>query len=110
MAFGVTGGSTEQISRTQNYSAEVAYMQDNMGKKVKAHTYGAELEIQEEFYETTSKQFSNQATGGQEGTDVCTANSLTESNSDYAKISVTRKVLPDAAAYSGGTASGSGQA
>lgn len=104
MAFGVAGGNSAQISRTKNYSAEVAYMQDNTGKKVQAHTFGAELEVQEEFYETADNTFSNQATEAQEGTSVCTANSLTESNTDYAKISVTTKVLPGDTAY--GTVAG----
>ena len=101
MAFGVKNPSSGQISRTKNYSAEVAYMQDSQGKKIQAHTFGAELEVQEEFYETAGNGFVNEATEGQEGTAVCTANSLNESNTDYAKISITKKVLPDDASYGG---------
>ena len=101
MAFGVSGGNSATISRNKNFTAEVAYMQDSTGKKVQAHTFGAELEVTEEMYETSENGFSNEATEAQEGTSVCTANSLNESNTDYAKISVTRKILPDDATYAG---------
>ena len=101
MAFGVSGGSSATISRNKNFTTEVAYMQDSTGKKIQAHTFGAELEITEEMYETKDNGFTNQATEGQDGTSVCTANSLSESNTDYAKISVTKKILPGDTTYGG---------
>lgn len=100
MAFGVSGSNTNQISRTKTYSGDTTFMFNNNGKKVEGTVHGAQKEVSEEFYVTSSAAFQNQVSEGSNGTNLVTGCTLNESSQDYAKFTVTRVVLPDDASYS----------
>jgi len=100
MAFGIVSGSDNQISRTKTYSADTTFMFNNTGKKVEGTVHGAQKEVSEEFYVTSSAAFQNQVVEGSNGTNLVTGCTQNEVNQDYAKYTVTRVILPDDASYS----------
>ena len=100
MAFGIVTGSANQISRRTSFSGETSFMLDNNGKKVDLTVHGVQKEVSEEFYVTSGSAFSNAVTEGANGTAAATSSELNESNSDYARYTVTRTVLPDDSSYS----------
>lgn len=99
MPFGVTGTNAAQISRETNYTAENTMMTNNMGKNVDMTIHGAKMEKSEEFYVTPDNDFENTVVEGATGTSGVTGCKKTESNSDYAKFTVTKVVLPDDPTY-----------
>lgn len=100
MAFGINTSKTNTISRKKTFSGETAFQLDNNGKKVDATVHGSQKEVAEEFYVTSSDAFANSVTEGAHGTNVVTNCELNETNSDYARFTVTRTILPDDSSFS----------
>lgn len=90
MGFGIDSG----ISRSTNYSSQVAEKMDEVGTIDEFSSYGSTSETTEESY-IDAASFANTATNDQQGTSVVTAHSLLESNTEYARQSqTTRAALP----------------
>ena len=87
MAFGIDTG----ISREQAGSAQVAEQIGPSGEILDMTTHGAATETVTEEYDDASG-WASTATNGQSGTDVITADAMSEVNTDYAKRRITHRV------------------
>lgn len=86
MAFGIDAG----ISRSTNNSVQTTDKIGNDGTILEMTTHGGAEEITEEGY-VDAESFTNEAVNGQQGSSAVTSHNLTESNSDYAKVSKTTR-------------------
>ena len=70
MAFGVKAGTNgKPISRTTNYAVNAAELTDNVGEIKEMTTYGATMEVTEEYFVPKGQEdVSNEAISGQVGT------------------------------------------
>ena len=89
MGFGLTGSGN--ISRNTNYSVNVGEKIDVDGTIADMTAYGGAEETTLESY-VDAASFANEATNEQSGTTIVTAQSLIESNTEYARQSKTTRV------------------
>jgi len=90
-------GVDAQISRTTTNTVQTAQKENEVGEITNMETYGALIETTEEDMGVTT--FVNEALNGQSGTTssgVVTEHTLTETNTDYNRVSK-KTVQPGAA-------------
>jgi len=86
MAFGT--GATGVISRSTNRTVQVAEKTDEDGTIVDMTTYGGATEVTEEVFADAA---GTDVVNGDTGTSVDTAETFTESNTEYARLSKTTR-------------------
>jgi hypothetical protein len=87
MAFGT--GTAGVISRSTTNTAQAAEKTDKDGKVTEITTYGASKEVVEETFADSA---TNTATSGQSGSsDIIISDNYTESNTEYARLQVTKR-------------------
>lgn len=95
MAFGVQNPTKKnQQSRSDTFSTQVADLPDSNGNLEEGTTYGGYLERSEEFYLGKGETFKNAAVDLQNGTELVTGATHTETAGEYEKWSETRKIYP----------------
>ena len=95
MAFGVQNPTKKnQQSRSDTFSTQVADLPDSNGNLEEGTTFGGYLERSEEFYLGKGETFKNAAVDLQNGTELVTGATHTETAGEYEKWSETRKIYP----------------
>lgn len=94
--FGVskeTNDAKNYTSRTSNFNSNTADLTDENGQIIDQVVTGAVKEVQEEYYCDDPAAFESPVTNGQTGSEVTTAATVTETAADWAKVSVTKRIL-----------------
>ena len=94
--FGVsadTGDTKNYTSRTSNFNSSTADLTNANGEIIDQVVTGSYKEVQEEYYCDDPAAFKNPVVDGQTGKEVVTSATVTETAADYAKVSVTKRIL-----------------
>ena len=96
MGFGISNpANSGTTSNNTNNSVQVAALSNSSGEILDYYTYGESSEVSEEYYIVGATDFANLAVNGQSGiSDIVTSHNLVESNTDFAKVSITKKSAP----------------